>query len=83
MRCARGGESAARVCRVSLALAFPRIGWPANDAATLRAHSTRAARRWWMQLYRDAPVHVFVETVIIIAILYILIVKESYDPAKR
>ena len=62
-------------------LAFPRTAGLRTAAPPTRF--PRDARRWWLQLYRDAPVHVIVETIIIIAILYILIVKESYDPAKR
>lgn len=71
---------------------------------------------WWLQLLRDSPVHVIVETALIIcectragcvdggragrgvpatgcanltdihvlaAMIYVLVIKRSYDPAKR
>jgi len=34
-------------------------------------------------LYRDSPTHVIIETTLIVAMLYILLVKRTYDPAKR
>lgn len=38
---------------------------------------------WWTRLYRDSPTHVIIETTLIVAMLYILLVKRTYDPSKR
>ena len=60
---------------------------PANTRppAAGRANSSPppSPRSWWTQLYRESPTHVVIETTLIIAMLYILLVKRTYDPTKR
>lgn len=49
-----------------------------------RTPSTRLLpRSWWRQVYHDSPMHVVIETTLILVVLYILLFKRSYDPAKR
>eukprot|EP01138_Halocafeteria_seosinensis_P001559 gb/GECG01001597.1/.p1 GENE.gb/GECG01001597.1/~~gb/GECG01001597.1/.p1 ORF type:complete len:687 (+),score=79.09 gb/GECG01001597.1/:1-2061(+) len=38
---------------------------------------------WWKTEYERAPVHIFIETALIILVLYIVFVKRSYDPSKK
>ena len=38
---------------------------------------------WWLQLLKDSPVHVLVETTLIVSMIYVLVIKRSYDPTKR
>jgi hypothetical protein len=51
-----------------------------EGALTWLAAATQQYLRWWWSL---SPVHVVIETAIIIGVLYILLVKRSYDPVKR
>jgi hypothetical protein len=39
-------------------------------------------KHWWLSLYRDAPLHVYIETALVLFILWLLFIRRTVDPAK-
>ncbi len=38
--------------------------------------------RWWNQLYKDAPIHIFIETGMVVFILWLVFIRKTADPKK-
>jgi len=38
---------------------------------------------WWMKLYNESPVHVFVESALVLFIIWLLFVRRTIDPKKK
>jgi hypothetical protein len=47
------------------------------------ANAGRAPRSWWWTLFQANPEHVLIETFLVVAVLWIVLVKRPYDPRKR
>lgn len=37
---------------------------------------------WWLNLYRESPIHIFVETTLVVFVLWLLFVRRTVDPVK-
>ena len=38
---------------------------------------------WWLKLYRESPQHIFIETSLVIFIIWLLFIRRTVDPTKR
>ena len=43
----------------------------------------RPMYRWWWNEYQTNPVHVYMETFLLLLAAYILLFNRQYDPAKK
>lgn len=39
-------------------------------------------KEWWLELYRENPEHIFVETALVFFVLWLLFVRRTVDPVK-
>ena len=40
-------------------------------------------QKWWNHLYRDAPIHILIETTMIVFILWLTFIRKTADPKKK
>lgn len=39
-------------------------------------------KEWWLNLYREAPLHIVIETTLLVFVLWLLFIRRTVDPAK-
>lgn len=39
-------------------------------------------KEWWLELYRESPAHIFVETALVMFVLWLLFIRRTVDPVK-
>lgn len=39
-------------------------------------------KEWWLTLYREAPLHIVIETTLLVFVLWLLFIRRTVDPAK-
>ena len=45
-------------------------------------HAPGYYREWWINLYHVAPLHVYIETVLISFIIWLMFIRRTVDPSK-
>ena len=59
---------------------FPQITY--NELVDYLVNAPGNYQRWWISLYQSAPHHVWVETSLLVFIIWLMFIRKTVDPAK-
>ena len=56
------------------------------DFATVQEvalHAPTYYSQWWLKLYNEAPMHVYVETALVLFIIWLMFIRKTVDPTRE
>lgn len=51
-----------------------------HECLVIRYHNLNSCCRWWWNLYEESPIHLALETSLILFILWVVFFKKQYNP---